>query len=156
MIRPTWPADTDTLVEIAAETGVFKPIELVALREVLDDYHATNQALGHRAVTYELEGGVLGFAYYAPAAMTDRAWYLYWIAVRKPRHAQGLGGQLLSFAEQEIRAASGRLLLIETSSLPHYDLTRRFYLKHGYEQAATLADYYADGDDMVVFRKRFI
>jgi ribosomal protein S18 acetylase RimI-like enzyme len=44
--------------------------------------------------------------------------------------------------------------LIETSSLPHYGLTRKFYLKHGYEQTAILKDYYADGDDMVVFRKR--
>ncbi len=57
--------------------------------------------------------------------------------------------------ENDVREARGRLLLIETSSLPHYEPTRRFYLKHGYETAAVLADYYADGDDMVVFRKRF-
>ena len=44
-------------------------------------------------------------------------------------------------------------MLIETSSLPHYELTRRFYLKHHYDQEAILRDYYADGDDMVVFRK---
>ena len=42
---------------------------------------------------------------------------------------------------------------IETSSLPHYEPTRRFYLKHGYELGATLRDFYAEGDDMVVFRK---
>jgi hypothetical protein len=35
-------------------------------------------------------------------------------------------------------------------------LTRRFYLKHGYEQVCVQPDYYADGDDMVVFRKRFV
>ena len=52
-------------------------------------------------------------------------------------------------------ARGGRVLFIETSSLGHYDLTRRFYLKHQYEQAATIPDYYADGDHMVVFRKRF-
>jgi len=53
-----------------------------------------------------------------------------------------------------IRRHGGRILLIETSSLPHYDPTRRFYLKHGYGQEAVLRDFYADGDDMVVFRKR--
>ena len=47
-----------------------------------------------------------------------------------------------------------RQLMIETSSLSHYDLTRKFYLKHHYEQTGVLRDYYADGDDMVVFRKR--
>ena len=30
-----------------------------------------------------------------------------------------------------------------------------FYRKHGYEQHATLQDFYADGDDMVIFRKAF-
>jgi ribosomal protein S18 acetylase RimI-like enzyme len=154
MIRPTTPADTDALVAIAASTGVFKPIELEALREVLDDYHAENRALGHIAVTLELHGKPAGFAYYAPAAMTDRTWYLYWIAVDKNVHAKGLGTRLLHRAEEDVRAAGGRVFFIETSSLPHYDLTRKFYLKHGYETAAVLRDYYADGDDMVVFRKK--
>ena len=96
-----------------------------------------------------------GFAYYAPAAMTDRTWYLYWIAVSKQIQARGVGGKLLRHAEEDIKKANGRLFLIETSSLPQYDLTRKFYLKHGYEQHAVLRDYYADGDDMVIFRKHF-
>ncbi|HEY1375935.1 MAG TPA: GNAT family N-acetyltransferase [Gemmataceae bacterium] len=154
MIRPTTPADTGALVAIAAGTGVFKPIELEALREVLDDYHAENRAIGHIAVTLELHGQPAGFAYYAPAAMTDRTWYLYWIAVDKNVHAKGMGTRLLHRAEEDVRQAGGRVFFIETSSLPHYDLTRKFYLKHDYEQAAVLRDYYADGDDMVVFRKK--
>jgi ribosomal protein S18 acetylase RimI-like enzyme len=155
MIRPTEPADTATLVAIAEETGVFKPLEIVALREVLDDYHAQTRALGHRSITCEREGRIIGFAYYAPAAMTDRTWYLYWIAVAKGTQARGVGSALLRHAEAEIQHAQGRLLLIETSSLPHYEPTRAFYLKHGYAADCILRDYYADGDDMVVFRKRF-
>jgi ribosomal protein S18 acetylase RimI-like enzyme len=154
MIRPITPADTPALRALAAGTGVFKPLELDALVEVLDDYHAANRDAGHVAVTLERAGRPAGFAYYAPAAMTDRTWYLYWIAVDKATHAQGLGSDLLRRAEADVAAAGGRLFLIETSSLPHYDLTRKFYLKHGYDQAAVLRDYYADGDDMVVFRKR--
>jgi ribosomal protein S18 acetylase RimI-like enzyme len=153
MIRPTVPADTPILLSLTQTTGVFKQIEVEALREVLDDYHASNHGEGHRSVTYEQEGQVIGFAYFAPAAMTDRTWYLYWIAVSKQIQARGVGGKLLRHVEDEIRKAQGRLLLIETSSLPHYQLTRSFYLKHNYEQAAVLRDYYADGDDMVVFRK---
>ena len=95
MIRPTVPADTEALVAIAASTGVFKPIEIEALREVLADYHATNREHGHVSVTLELHGKPAGFAYYAPAAMTDRTWYLYWIAVDKNVHAKGLGTRLL-------------------------------------------------------------
>jgi ribosomal protein S18 acetylase RimI-like enzyme len=155
MIRPTVPEDTPTLLQIAEGTGVFKPMEIVALQEVLDDYHGGAQEEEHRSVTYEQDGHVIGFAYYAPASMTDRTWYLYWIAVGKTIQARGVGGALLHHVEEDIRKTGGRLLLIETSSLPHYDLTRRFYLKHGYEQTAQLRDFYADGDDMVVYRKHF-
>jgi len=48
----------------------------------------------------------------------------------------------------------GRQLVIETSSLPKYQLTRQFYLKYGYTQTAAVANYYADGDDMLFFAKR--
>jgi ribosomal protein S18 acetylase RimI-like enzyme len=154
MIRPTVPEDTPALVELARATGVFKPSEVAALREVLDDYHARERALGHRADTSERDGRVVGFAYYAPSAMSERGWYLWWIAVDPTVHARGLGSELLRHVEGEVRASDGRLLLIETSSLPRYEPTRRFYLKHGYETAGVLRDFYADRDDMVVFAKR--
>ncbi len=153
MIRVTEPADTPQLLELTSGTGVFKPHEIDALNEVLADYHASNHRQGHRSVTFEQAGRVLGYAYYAPAAMTDRTWYLYWIAVTKDTQAKGVGSKLLRHAESEIRDAGGRVLFIETSSLPHYAPTRRFYEKHGYEVTGVLRDYYADGDDMVVFRK---
>lgn len=153
MIRPSVPSDTPILVSIAEGTGVFKPIEIDALTEVLNDYHALNYQHGHKAVTYEDNDKVLGFAYYAPAAMTDRTWYLYWIAVVKETQARGIGAEMLLHAEKEIRKAGGRLFLIETSSLPRYELTRKFYLRHGYEQHALVRDFYSDGDDLVIFRK---
>jgi ribosomal protein S18 acetylase RimI-like enzyme len=155
MIRATSESETDQLVAIALETGVFKPIEIKALEEVLNEFHDSNHALGHRCVTFEQDGVPLGFAYYAPTAMTDRNWHLWWIAVTKNTQARGIGGELLRFLEQDIRQTHGRQLLIETSSLPHYELTRKFYLKHGYEQACIQPDYYADGDHMVIFRKHF-
>ncbi|HZU39180.1 MAG TPA: GNAT family N-acetyltransferase [Gemmataceae bacterium] len=154
MIRPTTPADTPALLALTEGTGVFKPHEIEALNEVLSDYHASAHEAGHVAVTAEKNGQILGYAYYAPAAMTDRTWYLYWIAVTKQTQAKGIGSTLLRHAENDIRKRNGRVLFIETSSLPHYEPTRRFYLKHGYEMTGQLRDYYADGDDMVVFRKR--
>jgi ribosomal protein S18 acetylase RimI-like enzyme len=156
MIRPTATTDDAALIELARGTGVFKPLEITALGEVLADYHATNHSGGHICVTCEENRRLVGFAYYAPAAMTEGTWYLYWIAVARDAQARGLGGQLLRFAEEDIRARGGRHLLIETSSLPHYEPTREFYLKHHYDHAATVPEYYAAGDDMVVFRKRLL
>ena len=155
MIRATEPGETPLLLDLARETNVFKPHEIVALGEVLTDYHAKERANGHLSITYTQDHQPIGFAYYAPASMTDRGWYLYWIAVSKLCQARGIGSALMARVEADIRRLEGRMLLIETSSLPHYEPTRRFYLKQGYEQASILSDFYADGDDLIVFRKRF-
>jgi GNAT superfamily N-acetyltransferase len=151
MLRPTKPEDTPALLSIAEGTKVFKPHEIVALREVLDDFHAAPRE--HQAYTEEVDGQVIGFVYIAPASMTENVWYLYWIFIEKSIQAQGLGTKLLLFAEEQIRQAKGRLLLIETSGLPHYLPTRNFYLKHGYTLEAVVREFYAVGDDLNVFRK---
>ncbi len=155
MIRPTKPDDTAALLTLAEATAVFKPHELEALDEVLADYHATNHAYGHAATTaLDASGTVVGFAYLAPAAMTDRTWELWWLAV-DPRHqGHGFGRALLELAEDHVRRESARLFLIETSDTPVYLPTRGFYLKAGYTQAALIADFYADGDGKVVYAKR--
>ena len=154
MIRPVTPADTDTLVELTGDTGFFKPLELHTLREVLHDFHKEDQAPGHRAFVWEEAGRILGYVYYAPTPMTDHSWHLYWIAVDKAHQGCGLGRKLLEFVERNVRDQAGRMLLIETSTIAHYEPTRRFYRKYGYTMAAINADYYADGDEMAVFTKR--
>lgn len=154
MIRPASPADTPVLLELTAGTGVFKPFEVEVLQEVLDEYHAGNVGAEHVAVVCERGGRIVGYAYYAPDVMTDRSWYLYWIAVSSDVQASGIGTEIMRHVEEDVRARQGRLMFIETSSLPHSELTRRFYLKLGYVVTGVLRDFYGDGDDMVVFRKR--
>jgi ribosomal protein S18 acetylase RimI-like enzyme len=154
MIRPTQPADLGVLTALAQETGVFKPIELTALEEVLQDFLAKPWGAGYHCYTSERDGQIVGFSCHGPNTMTDRTWDLYWIAVATSRQARGLGSELLRFVEADVARQKGRLIIIETSSLPSYDPTRRFYLKHGYEQVAVVPDFYADGDSLVLFRKR--
>jgi ribosomal protein S18 acetylase RimI-like enzyme len=154
VIRPTNPDETDTLVAIATQTGVFKPIEIEALGHLLADIHGPDREEGHRAVSYVSNGKPIGFAYFAPTEMTDRTWHLFWIFVDRTTHARGVGAKIMNYVESEIQNAGGRVLIVETSGLPNYDLTRKFYIKLGYKQVAVVPDFYADGDDMVVFWKR--
>ncbi len=154
MIRPITNADTAAIVALTEATDIFKPLEITALREVLDDYFAENQADGHIAIAFEDAGAIVGYAYYGPAPMTEGTWQLWWLAVEKNQQGRGVGSRLLRHVEDDIRANHhGRVLFIETGSLPHYELTRQFYRKFGYEQHALLKDFYAAGDSMVVFRK---
>ena len=43
---------------------------------------------------------------------------------------------------------------METSGRPVYESTRAFYLAIGYEKIAIMPDFYARGDDKIVFMKR--
>jgi GNAT superfamily N-acetyltransferase len=153
-LQPSQPADSQALIALAEGTGAFKPIEIQALEEVLSDYYAREQANGHRCLTAWRGEEPVGFVYWAPASMTDRTWHLWWIAVRRDHQSRGLGAWLLAACEDGVRSAGGRLLLIETSSLPGYGSTHRFYRKHGYGTPSVIPDFYADGDDLLVFPKR--
>jgi ribosomal protein S18 acetylase RimI-like enzyme len=152
MIRPAVAADVPRLVELTAATGFFKPADVETLQGVLDDFF--EEADGHQCVVYEDGGRIVGYAYYADAPMTDRTWYLWWIAVDPNTQGKGVGRKLMKHVEDDARRLGARLMFIETSSVPLYEPTRQFYLRIGYEQEALLRDYYHDGDGLVVFRKR--
>ena len=68
MIRPTLPEEeTATLVELTEATGLFKLHEIeAALDEASTDYFAEEQETGHRCVTAEENGTLLGFADHWP------------------------------------------------------------------------------------------
>jgi ribosomal protein S18 acetylase RimI-like enzyme len=156
MIRPALPEENECLIAMADQTGAFKPVEIETLRSVLDDYHIGDCDLRDRAVAFEHEGRLAGFAYFGPTEMTDRAWHLYWIFVDRTVQARGIGAKLMAHAESAIREHGGRIIVIETSGLASYEATHRFYRKLGYSQAATVPDFYAVGDDLVFFTKRLL
>jgi len=154
MIRPVIPADSPALVALSGSSGLFKPDELGAIQEMLNDYHANGADSGHQILTYDEGGTLVGIAYFVPKEFADRVWELLMIAVEAPRHRQGIGSQMLEAVEQAVRAADGRLLLIETSDKSSFERTRLFYRKHGYTEVARIPDYFADGDGKASFVKR--
>lgn len=99
-------------------------------------------------------GEVVAAAYYAPEVLADGTWNLYFIAVRGRAKGQGLGSELLGYVERELRAAGARVLIIETSGRDGFELTRRFYAKHGYTEEARIREFYAAGEDKVVFWRK--
>lgn len=96
---------------------------------------------------------VVGIAYCAPERMTDGTWNLLLIAINPNRQGQGIGKQFMDYIEQQIQNIPARILLVETSGLPEYELTRKFYPQCGYTQVACIPEYYEAGDDKVVFWK---
>ena len=48
------------------------------------------------------------------------------------------------------------MLLLETSGLPEFARTRAFYRTNGYDEEARIREFYAAGEDKVVFRKALV
>ncbi|MBY0420804.1 MAG: GNAT family N-acetyltransferase [Parvularculaceae bacterium] len=96
---------------------------------------------------------VVGFAYCEPERMTEGAYNLLAIAVDPDRQGRRVGQGLVSIIEQHLRDRAGRILLVETSSLPEYERTRTFYDKLGFTREATIRDFYKKGESKVVFWK---
>ncbi len=151
MIRPSTPDDTTALIAIADAIG-FQPNELEHLSEMLADYFGGDSDSDHFWITDDHNGPV-GVAYCEPERMTNRTWNLQLIAIRPDHQGQGRGATLLRYVEQTLTVRGGRMLLVETSGLPGFERTRAFYAKCGYEEEARIRDFYAAGDDKVVFRK---
>jgi ribosomal protein S18 acetylase RimI-like enzyme len=151
MIRSIAPEDTTALIDIANTIG-FQPQELEELSQMLADYFSGDSDSDSFWLTDD-DNGPVGVAYCEPERMTDRTWNLLLIAIKPDRQRQGRGAKLLRHVEQTLAAGGGRMLLVETSGLPEFDRARAFYTKCGYEEEARIRDFYAVGDDKVVFRK---
>ncbi|HKV71519.1 MAG TPA: hypothetical protein VJN62_09745, partial [Gemmatimonadales bacterium] len=55
--------------------------------------------------------------------------------------------------EQTLTTDHCRLVVVETSSRADYAPTRRFYEARGYTRTAVIPEYYAPGDDLVIYLK---
>lgn len=156
MIRPAVPGETDALVALGDATGIFGPGEADALlRDTLDAVHAGQLGAGHQVGVWAdaADGPPRGWVYFAPRNTADEAWDVWWIGVAPARHREGIGDALLQFAEAHVTNAGGRVLFIETSSLPLLEGARCLYSKRGYAVDAVLNDFYGHGDDKVIFKK---
>ncbi len=157
MIRPTVAAERPALVALGEATGIFRPHEAEGLLgSVLDALHAGELGEGHQAHAWAHgpDTPPAGWVYFAPTPNADGVWDPWWIGTDPTQQGRGIGGELLGFVEARAREAGGRLLLIETSSQPALDPTRRFYSVRGYAECGRVPDFYGEGDDKVIFAKR--
>lgn len=147
-IKPTEAADVPALKAVLDQTGLF-PSDVLpellapALSGQTDAFwltcHSDNQAVG--------------LCYTAPADFAPGTWNMLALAVRPDMQGNRLGAALVQAAEQHLKNKGQRLLIVDTSGTEDFALTRKFYVQNGYEQEARIRDFWADGDDKIIFRK---
>jgi ribosomal protein S18 acetylase RimI-like enzyme len=148
--------DRKPVLGLIQATGFFTSEETKVAEELIDIYLTDPAQSDYFIVVAETDSGkVTGYLTYGPTPLTEGTWDLYWIAVSPNEQGQGYGQALVNWLEAEVRKKNGRLVLIETSSQPKYEPTRRFYEKLGYSKLARIPDFYRQGDDRVIFGKYF-
>jgi ribosomal protein S18 acetylase RimI-like enzyme len=150
-LRPLGRAQRAPLEQLTRGTGLFREEEVATAVELLDeslagddDYQLVGAFDGEQLVGYACWGSTPG-----TVATSD----LYWIVVDRTRQSTGIGSTLLREVESRLAADGRRLVVVETSSRDDYHATRKFYEARGYTRTATIAGYYAPGDDLVIYTK---
>lgn len=147
--RPAEPRDVAAIATLAHEADLFPP-------DLLDDMIAPyfgGAATDRWFVATDGDDRPVGFGFCEHERLTDGTWNLLAIAAQSRLRGQGLGRAMMAFAEDHVRAAGGRLLIVETLGTPAFAGTRRFYARVGYVEEACIRDFYEPGGDKVVFWK---
>jgi ribosomal protein S18 acetylase RimI-like enzyme len=146
--------DKRALMQILKNTPEFKPFEVVVAEEVINSYLSDPVESGYNVLIAEDDMTVAGYICFGETPCTVGTWDIYWVAVDREKRGRGIGKALSEAAETAIKKARGRMAIIETSSTPLYENTRRFYLGRSYELIARIPDFYTPGDDKLIMQKR--
>lgn len=155
LLRPLRVEDKPVLMQILGRLPEFTEEEVDVAEEVLDCCLDDPEISGYLVLVALLDDALVGYVCYGPTPLTQGTWDVYWMAVAPEQQGRGIGGRLLAAAEEEIARQHGRLAVIETSSRPGYEKTRRFHRSHGYLPACEVSDFYAPGDNKIIMVKRF-
>lgn len=147
------PRDRDGVRVIVENTGFFRPDEVAIAVELVEEHLARGAASGYNFVFAELSDELAGYACYGPIACTVASFDLYWIAVDTRWQRHGIGRMLVEAVESRIAAIGGARIYIDTSGQAKYASTRAFYERSGFRCDARLPDFYAPGDDRVIYVK---
>jgi len=157
-LRPLQENDAPAIDRILRQTGMFTPSEIDVANELIDIFlHKPDQKDYVIVAAFEPSAPIepVGYVCFGPTPATEATFDLYWIAVAPARQGQGIGQTLLNHAEQESVSRGGRLMIIETSSKAIYLPTQKFYERNGYVVEARIKDFYAQGDDRLIYTRRF-
>ncbi len=148
--------DTALVRRLVTDTGFFRHDEVDIAVELVDDAIRLGEASDYRFLFADSpeNSSLSGYACFGRVPATKSGFDLYWIAVAPSTQRHGLGSRLMAATEVACRAEGGERLYADTSGRPDYAPTRAFYHRSGFVVAAVFPDFYADGDDKVVFSKR--
>jgi len=148
------PDDPENVRAITTSSGFFFDHEIEVAVELVEERLQKGEKSGYCFIFAECGGRTVGYSCFGPIACTEGSFDLYWIAVHEEFRNHGLGKKILVRSEEAMKRMNCRTVYVETASRDQYKPTREFYLRTGYVIEAVLKDFYAPGDDKVIFIKK--
>lgn len=150
------PSDREAVRTLVDRTGFFHRDEIDIAVELVDARLTDGAASGYEFIFAESAGALSGYACYGAIPCTAASFDLYWIAVDPRFQHRGVGRMLIEAVETQVAAKGGERIYIDTSGRDQYQPTRTFYERNGFRCEARLTDFYAPGDDRVIYVKSLV
>ncbi len=147
-------SDIQDIQKLIAETGFFRQDEVDIAVELIREGLEKGPDSDYRFLMANADHRLAGYTCFGLIPCSLVSWDLYWIVIGKQYQSIGLGSLLLQLTETEIRKSGGWNIIAETSGKTLYAPTRHFYAKNNYLLKGQYEDFYAEGDDKLVYMKR--
>jgi GNAT superfamily N-acetyltransferase len=147
-------SDINRVREIIESTKFFYDHEVEIAVELVAERLELGESTGYYFVFAEADGVTVAYSCFGPILMSTTSFDLYWIATHNDFRGKGIGRKLLEETSKVAKNMGCKILIAETSGLPHYEPTRAFYLSNKFILEASLKDFYTDGDDKLFYTKR--
>jgi ribosomal protein S18 acetylase RimI-like enzyme len=156
------PSDRPRIEELLGSLTAFTDDERAVAMEVVDARLARPDSDAYRFIlsvsndhdSVVGDERIAGYICYGRTPMTQSTYDLYWLGTSPAFAPMGIAQGLVAQMEDEIAAAGGGLIRVETGSREGIGAAVHFYDALGFERTATIVDFYAPSDDLIVFTKR--
>jgi GNAT superfamily N-acetyltransferase len=146
--------DIKRVMEIIESTKFFYDHEVEIAAELVAERLSHGESCGYYFVFAEIDGVTVAYSCFGPITMSKTCFDLYWIATHNDYRGKGIGRKLIDETCIEANKMGCKILIAETSGLPHYAPTRAFYDNNKFVLEATIKDFYTEGDDKLFYTKR--
>lgn len=154
-VRDINAADKDNLIRVISSINIFSDEDKRISLELIDEYLEDKENDDYWVRLAQSGNEVAGFICFGPASLCTGTYDIYYIAVDPKHRRKGIGKYLVECVLHELHEKKARMLLIETTSDIRYEGTLRFYENLGFVEIERIKDYYKDGEDRIIYQKRF-
>jgi len=154
IVRSAAPSDRTAIADVLLHSGVFGRSDADCVDEMFAESWLHPRPDAYRWLIAAEDGAVRGFACYGQESLTKHTWDLFWICLHADARGRGFGRMLIGEAVHQAAAAGGKVMVIYTSSSAAYAPARKLYTAAGFTPTSEVPDYYADGDNLLIFWRR--